>query len=140
MTSEELGQLYASHGYLVHRRCQAILGNQQDADDALQEVFLRVGRYPPVQVESILGWLYGIAQRVCFDLLARRRRIEPRADQVLTSMIDAVRFDDRTNRIASLHYLDGFTQEEVAQRTGYSRRTVGKKLKALEARFRSEND
>jgi DNA-binding transcriptional regulator LsrR (DeoR family) len=34
------------------------------------------------------------------------------------------------------HFLDGMTQEEVAASTGYSRRTVGKKLALFEAEFR----
>ena len=35
-----------------------------------------------------------------------------------------------------LHYLDGYTQDEIAYQTGYSRRTVGKRLKAFEEVFR----
>jgi RNA polymerase sigma factor (sigma-70 family) len=44
--------------------------------------------------------------------------------------------DGKTRTIGVLHYLDGYTQEEVAERTGYSRRTVGKKLKLFEERIR----
>jgi DNA-directed RNA polymerase specialized sigma24 family protein len=35
-----------------------------------------------------------------------------------------------------LHFLDGYTQEEVAAQTGYSRRTIGKKLQQFEQRIR----
>jgi DNA-directed RNA polymerase specialized sigma24 family protein len=34
-----------------------------------------------------------------------------------------------------LHYLGGFTQDEVAEASGYSRKTVGKKLRAFVARL-----
>ena len=77
MTYDEVRELYDRYGYLVHRRCLALLGNATDANDALQETFLRVMKYGPAQVDSTLAWLYGIATRVCFDQLDRRRRAEP---------------------------------------------------------------
>jgi RNA polymerase sigma-70 factor (ECF subfamily) len=40
-----LARLYETYGYLVHRRCLSLLKNAQDADDALQEIFVRVQRY-----------------------------------------------------------------------------------------------
>ena len=44
--------------------------------------------------------------------------------------------DEKTRTIGVLHFLDGYTQEEVAEQTGYSRKTVGKKLQLFEARVR----
>jgi RNA polymerase sigma-70 factor (ECF subfamily) len=39
--------------------------------------------------------------------------------------------DEKTQQIAVYAYLDGMTQEEIAQVMGLSRRTVGKKLSLL---------
>jgi RNA polymerase sigma-70 factor, ECF subfamily len=53
-----------------------ILGNQEDARDATQEVFLRVykylDRYNPEQ--DFFGWLYRITVNVCRDIERKRRR------------------------------------------------------------------
>lgn len=53
-----------------------ILGNQEDARDATQEVFLRVykylDRYKPEQ--DFFGWLYRITVNVCRDIERKRRR------------------------------------------------------------------
>jgi RNA polymerase sigma-70 factor (ECF subfamily) len=53
-----------------------ILGNQEDARDATQEVFLRVykylNRYNPEQ--DFFGWLYRITVNVCRDIERKRRR------------------------------------------------------------------
>lgn len=155
MTNEALAQLYTRYGALVHRRCRALLGNDADANDALQETFMRVQRYPPHDVAALLPWLYGVASRVCFDLLASRRRAQPMADRVLGRLKELMggtssgsaegrlcvagelsRLDDTTREMALLHWLDGLTQEEVAARTGYSRKTVGTRLKGAEAQLR----
>ncbi len=73
-------------GYLVHRRCLSILGNVSDANDALQDTFIRAIKYPPKAMESKLGWLYGISTRVCFDQLARRIRTQAWPGRLLTQL------------------------------------------------------
>ncbi|ATB40111.1 hypothetical protein CYFUS_005559 [Cystobacter fuscus] len=150
-----LGRLYEQYGYLVHRRCLQLVHRPEDAEDALQETFLRVRRYgPPRKDGSLLAWLYTVATRCCFDLMERRGR-EPVAEQAQLATLEtqaqgspddadhrallgvALRqLDGKTRAIGVLHFLDGYTQEEVAERTGYSRRTVGKKLKLFEERLR----
>ncbi len=153
MEEAELSTLYERYGHLVHRRCLALTGSRADADDALQEVFLRVQRFHHSQSgESPLGWLYAIAANCCFDLMKKRRREEPGGERLEASdtraqgsatdadrraLLGAVlrQLDEKTRQIGILHFLDGFTQEEVAERTGYSRKTVGKKLQLFEALF-----
>ncbi len=53
-----------------------ILGNEPDARDASQEVFLRVykylGRFRSDQ--DFFGWLYGITVNVCRDILKKRQQ------------------------------------------------------------------
>jgi RNA polymerase sigma-70 factor (ECF subfamily) len=151
----ELAKLYEKYGYLVHRRCLAILQNRQEADDALQDVFIRVHRYRHTQTgSSTLAWLYAIAFNCCCDLMRRRGRERPMEDAKLGQLDDrsvghhsdadrrallgAVlrKLDAKTREIGVLHHLNGMTQEEVAASTGYSRRTIGKKLQIFEDLFR----
>lgn len=42
MDSEQMQEMYERYGYAVYRRCLRLLGDSAMADDALQEVFLRV--------------------------------------------------------------------------------------------------
>lgn len=139
--------MYEQYGYLVHRRCARLLPTKADADDALQEVFLRAQRYGRKEATgSDLGWLYGIADNCCFDALAKRKR-EPLApttaseptygsssDGDTRAVLGALlaKFDEVTRTIGVLYFLSGFTQDEVAQHTGYSRKTIGKKLEHFE--------
>ncbi len=140
------------YGYAVHRRCARMLGNPSDADDALQNVFVRVMRYGHTfDGRDPLGWLYRIADRHCIDVIRKGRRVElvgewgrrnrePSVDNPSTGSLLlglAVRRIVRSarpkdSRIAILYYLDGMTQDEVAREMGCSRKTVKKRL----ARFK----
>lgn len=60
-----------------------MLGSVHEADDAVQEVWLRASRAYASDVVSVRGWLTTIAGRVCLDMLrSRRRRGEDFADMV----------------------------------------------------------
>ncbi len=54
-----------------------ILGSRAEADDALQEAWIRAHRADTSDVENIGGWLTTVVSRVCLNMLdARKRRRE----------------------------------------------------------------
>lgn len=143
----EIEQLYAEYGYAVHRRCQRILVSSAEADDAVQEVFIRVMRYgTPRGSGVILAWLYRIAERVCFDQLMKKRREgtspedtqtpdstgEPTVRTDRESLHDAMVVLSRCRRSVQqtvlCYYVDQMTQDEVARALSCSRKTVRKRL------------
>src|SRR5205085_4668611 len=56
-----------------------MLGSLSEADDAVQEAWLRLSRADTGEVESLSGWLTTVVARVCLDMLRSRksRREEP---------------------------------------------------------------
>jgi RNA polymerase sigma-70 factor, ECF subfamily len=64
------------HRRALHLHCYRMLGSFHDADDALQETFLRawrgLARYEPRS--PLAAWLQTIATNVCLTAIARRRR------------------------------------------------------------------
>ncbi|HEY2743756.1 MAG TPA: sigma-70 family RNA polymerase sigma factor, partial [Polyangia bacterium] len=56
-----------------------MLGSHAEADDAVQEAWLRLGRAEPGSIENLGGWLTTVVARVCLDVLRSRkmRREEP---------------------------------------------------------------
>lgn len=69
------GELVVRYQVAVYNLCYRMLGQGQDAEDAAQEVFLRVyrqlGSYDPVHRFST--WVLSIASHYCIDQLRKRR-------------------------------------------------------------------
>jgi RNA polymerase sigma factor (sigma-70 family) len=65
----------------THLRAVAyrMLGSLSEADDAIQEAWLRLSRADTSGVENLGGWLTTVVARVCLDMLRSResRREEP---------------------------------------------------------------
>ena len=152
MQPDELSEIYKKYGYFVQRRCVLLLGHSADAEDVSQEVFMRVQRYSASLTAPItLSYLYAIAARCCFDRAQQRRRQTPLGPRELTdASSEGVTPDQRalvgqlmrkldraTSEIAILHHVEGWTQEEIAAQTGYSRKTIGKKLSLFSEAFKA---
>lgn len=148
MTADEVAQAYEQFGPSVLRRCRRLLGDRALAEDALQEVFTRLFKYGNAYraADSKLLWLYRVADRCCFDLMARRRPA-PAAPAETVSPDEAAlieyreiaqhllgRFDGRVRRAAILHYVDELSLDDIAREVGWSRKTVSRKLELLRTR------
>ncbi len=61
-----------------------MLGRLEEADDAVQECWLRLSRSDTSKIENLGGWLTTVVARVCLDMLRSRqsRREEPLAMHV----------------------------------------------------------
>jgi len=76
-------EVYRVHAQRLKSIAHHILRNRQDAEDAVQETFLKLYRgIAGFHGESGMGtWLCRIAINVCYDV-ARRRKREPEAEAV----------------------------------------------------------
>ena len=76
-TSETvLTALYTEYSGCIHSYAFHLLGNQEDADDVTQEVFIRAHAHLGEVRDSgrLRPWLYRIATNLCMDALRRRTR------------------------------------------------------------------
>jgi RNA polymerase sigma-70 factor (ECF subfamily) len=139
--------LYLRFAEVVFRRCFKLLRNEELADDATQEVFLRLVREigsdrPP---DYVLSWVYRTATNHCLDLISDAARRDSREGMLATWQLGETsplnvwpdrqlaatvlaRFDRRTQAIVIGVLVDGMTQEEVAHHLELSSKTVARRL------------
>jgi RNA polymerase sigma-70 factor (ECF subfamily) len=134
-------RLLRAHEQMVLRLAYRMLGSRADAEDAAQEVFLKLHRNldridPSGGVHS---WLYRTALNVCYDKFRRHRHYEtvpelsvtpPQLETLLAAqqreMLQQAlqRLPDRERAALVLRELEGLETEEVARLLGVSGVTV----------------
>ncbi|MEU7895473.1 RNA polymerase sigma factor SigJ [Nonomuraea sp. NPDC049152] len=87
---EQLAERFEEHRAHLKAVAYRMLGSLSEADDAVQEAWLRLSRTDVSEVGNLGGWLTTVVARVCLDMLrARERREEPAGehfpDPVVTS-------------------------------------------------------
>ena len=135
-TRQELEELVHRHAPAVYRLAYARTGSREDAEDVMQEVFLRLlRRSPELNGEDHLrAWLLHAAAN-CTNSLHRRpwRRRElpleggtahtppPEHHEVLTAVLAP---PEKYRVPVWLHYCEGYTTAEVAGILGKKEATV----------------
>ena len=74
-----LSERFEEHRGHLRAVAYRMLGSLSEADDAVQDAWLRVSRSAPDQVENFGGWLTTVLARVCLNMLRARkvRREQP---------------------------------------------------------------
>lgn len=152
MTDLEFQALYRDTAAAVRVRCRAVCGNHADADEALQETYLRAwrarerfdGRHP-------LAWLMTIARNTSLDILRRRRpwkddpmvwlKIPAPERSSAGAAVDVDRIFEEIDAEAAamlrLRHAEDWRIHEIAEHFDTSQRTVRRRLAAAESRARS---
>lgn len=141
---KDISAAYDRNINLLYRLALSHLGNDFDAQDAVQETFVKYLRHLPEfsSEEHEKAWLIRVATNVCLDILRRKkiRAYTPieeihslgvyddgieNADSVM-SKLDKVSPKNKTAVI--LHYLEGYSVEETAKMLGISVSAVKMRL------------
>ena len=88
--SEQLGQRFESERDHLRAVAYRMLGSAAEADDAVQETWLRLNRSDAASIENLGGWLTTVIARVCLDMLRSRqsRREESFASELPDSVAE----------------------------------------------------
>jgi RNA polymerase sigma-70 factor, ECF subfamily len=152
----DVESLYRKYGPMVLRRCRSLLKDEEAALDAMQETFARVlRRRDSLTGEAPSSLLYCIATNVCLNVLRSERGKRPAGgDELLESiagcddpeagadardLVEGIfaREEPSTRTMAVLHYVDGLTLEETAERVGLSVSGLRKRLAGLRERSKA---
>ncbi|QLH22982.1 sigma-70 family RNA polymerase sigma factor [Streptomyces sp. Rer75] len=76
---DRLAERFEAHRSHLRAVAYRLLGSLSEADDAVQETWLRLSRSDADQVENLPAWLHTVVSRLCLDMLRSRsaRREEP---------------------------------------------------------------
>ncbi len=147
----DLEQAYTRYGPMVLRRCRAILRSSSLAEDALQDVFVQLARRKDaIEAQSLASLLFQIATYVSLNQLRSMKRHPEHSGDALLQEIASLGDEDgnrgfhnalldtifqrepvSTRVIATLHFIDGMTLEEVAAEVGLSVSGVRKRMRVL---------
>lgn len=145
---EAFKRLYERYSVVLYRTVLAIVGDRDAAEDVVQETFLRFYRHAHrVDGSSSLGpWLHRVAVNLSYSVLARRSRWKRTFDDVVECVVSRGRWDERDAElrrevrsalrklpaeqrvVVVLHYLAGFSLQEIAYIVGAPLGTVKSRL------------
>lgn len=87
-TTEQLAEQFEAHRGHLRAVAYRMLGSASEADDAVQESWIRLGRTDVDEVENLRAWLTTVVARVCMDML--RTRTSRREDPLDTHVPDPI--------------------------------------------------
>jgi RNA polymerase sigma-70 factor (ECF subfamily) len=160
MHGGEIEQLYRKHARALTAHCTNLLGNTNQARDAVHEAFERVMRAGALELfedARAVPYLYRTSTNICLDMLRHQgvlRRVEPhmtaraqdseavdpaheRRDYARALLAGVAA---RTAAVGVMHFVEGMNQQEIASELGMSRRSIFNHLKKLEQRAAELDD
>ena len=156
-TAPEFDDLYDRYSDAVYRTAVRVAGNPADAEDVLQNVFLRVlnNRLAIDPARSPEPYLRRAATNAAIDLL-RRKQARPDSGQatdagsgdgasIESSALLKERLRQALTKLAPedselfvLCYLEGYSYDELAELTGLEQGTVASRLHRIRTALRNE--
>ena len=70
---EILAERFEAHRSQLRSVARRMLGSQPEAEDAVQEAFIRLMRSGSSSVDNLAGWLTTVVARICLDMLRQRK-------------------------------------------------------------------
>lgn len=151
MTQEEalFQQVYEEYGPRLYRFCLLQMKHPADAEDVLQEVFIkRLYQAPRFRSpEHERNWLFQVALNLCRDEWRRCRRSElpleaaegvPLPAAELSLLEQVANLPEKQRTVLHLHYYEGYSLREIAQILEVSVPAVKMRLKRGREALRKE--
>ncbi len=138
--ADYMEQMLGCYGNMLYRLCLVTLGNESDAEDAVQETFMKLLQKAPefVNQDHEKAWLITVASNKCKDILRFRTRHplwEPEKEMVSekkeedSGILDALMTLPETFRtVLVLYYVEECSIETIAKVIGRTSSAVKMRL------------
>ena len=139
-TEEEIRELVENYGSMIFRIAYCILLNKDDAEDAVQDTFMKYMTKAPEfnDEEHRKAWLIRVSANISKNMFKLRlRRHSPNLEGVKSAGISESDFETfeiisalpaRYKTVMTLHYAEGYKCSEIAEILGISEDAVKKRL------------
>ena len=163
---ESLDLLYRKYHLAVLQVARGVMGNESDAEDAVQEIFTRVlNRIGQFRYEApFASWLRVLAVNVCRDMLRKKNRhptesleelsasgevkintqassISQEEELIMKELLENLHekislLKKQHQRLIILRYIDGLSYKKIAELLGCSQAQVKSRLHQARKRLR----
>ncbi|WP_274310079.1 RNA polymerase sigma factor [Solibacillus daqui] len=147
---ENIETFISSHYDKIYKYCYSILRNVEDAEDAVQEVFLKAMKSNNLSsINNPNAWLYKIAYFHCMNKLKRRKIlsfvpfiesentvniVENMLDEQLHNILSQLKPDERA--LVVLRIIENYSFEEIAAIMDKPAPTIRKRYERLKEKIR----
>lgn len=138
--ADNMERIMGTYGNLLFRLCLITLGNANDAEDAVQETFIKYLQKAPAfrDAEHEKAWLLTVATNQCRDMLRFRNRHfminieeinEFTGEQSHSGILEALMtLPEKFRMVLVLYYVEEYGMEEIAH-------IIGKSISAVKMRL-----
>ena len=141
----DIETLISQYGDMLFRLCLIMLKNESDAEDAIQETYIKYFQKAPLfdSKEHQKAWLIRVATNKCRDMLRFRVRHPQIDDEDISKFIpDSSDSGILEALVLTLYYIEEYRIEDIANIIGRSSSAVKMRLqkgrKLLEEIYRKE--
>ena len=132
----------------IFHYCLSYLQNQQDAEDATQEAFLRFFQHPEYQGSYEIQYLYKIAKNLCVDMLRNCKPDQLQEEMTASNETDILtktalrmalaELSDEEHDMIVLRYVNQENLTVIARIFNISRFTASRRIHAAMQKLKSK--
>ena len=143
--TEQFEQLFHSEYGRMYRAAYLLLGDEDEAKDAVQDIFAQLWAGTiPLRQESVRTFLLTCVRNRCLNIIAHRKTVQGTAQAFLPEAVDDGTHDDellqvindyidhrltpQTGRIIRMHYDEEQSYKEISSTLGISLSAVNKHI------------
>jgi len=155
--NQAMAWLYEKYAEFIYSVSLRILRDPEEAEDVLQEVFLRIWRSPEqLKIgKSLMPWIAVVSRNSSIDIIRKRRPSESIEGDIVASphdtafeaeqnlmckkvraLIDELPLERRT--LLEMAYFSGLTHSEIADRTGSPLGTIKTRIRSALKNLRKD--
>lgn len=133
-----------THANSLFRTALAILGDHAEAEDAVQDAFVKYLEKAPKDVANPMGWLTRVLVNGCKSRLRLKwRQVTALPDDLACSEEERVELEElwqlppKDRAVIHLFYYEGYSTAEIAQMTGEKEGTIRSRMSRARGKLRT---